>query len=69
LEKEKKMNLVSAEQIMRGDVVFDMTGDRCAECGVPLSTHITGRVKTPTGDICSDCHFEQLASCVEQTKH
>lgn len=52
---------MSVEEFMAIGFEFDQNrADRCVECGMPLSTTITGRVKTPDGDICSDCHFEMM---------
>jgi hypothetical protein len=38
----------------------------CCQCGVLLQETITGKRKTPDGEACSDCYYEQLGDLVEQ---
>lgn len=38
---------------------------RCPYCGVLLQETITGRRRTPKGDACSDCYYEQLGEIIE----
>ena len=42
---------------------FDLKSKTCIECGLPLS-NMSGTVKTPDGEICSDCHFEMLEKII-----
>lgn len=38
----------------------------CCRCGVLLQETVTGRRKTPGGEACSDCYYEELGEIVEQ---
>jgi hypothetical protein len=38
----------------------------CAYCGIMLQEAITGNRKTPKGQACSDCYYEQIGEGIEQ---
>lgn len=38
----------------------------CAYCGILLQESITGSRKTPRGQACSDCYYEQLGEGIEE---
>jgi hypothetical protein len=42
------------------------TQSACAYCGVLLQEAITGSRKTPHGQACSDCYYEQIGEGIEQ---
>jgi hypothetical protein len=39
----------------------------CACCNTDLQETVTGRRRSPKGDVCSDCYFEQLGEVVEES--
>jgi hypothetical protein len=38
----------------------------CAYCGILLQESITGSRKTPKGQACSDCYYEQMGAGIEE---
>ena len=44
---------------------FQLGRQHCANCDVLLQETITGKRKSPKGDVCSDCYYELIGAEVE----
>ncbi len=46
--------------------MLDGDQQHCCSCGILLLETITGKRKTPEGEACSDCYYDQVGDLIEQ---
>lgn len=68
VEVKPIMSIPLTELIENPDRVERLVRTRstCAYCGIVLQEAITGNRKTPKGQACSDCYYEQIGEGIEQ---